>query len=383
MTIEGPRAATRDELPLVVDLADRVFRSSDETSMGRDFPLLFHEDNLHDLRIFADDGVPVAHVGMFRRDVCLLGTRHKSCAIGAVCTDAAYRGHGLGTRLVEDARRICLRDGVDLMLISGRRGLYRRLGYVTVGDHYYATARQDTLPGPAGYSLRPWAPEDLPALVRLHSAEPVRFVREPREFQGLLEAERIHNGEARTRVVVGEDDDRPVAYVTYKVPGTRGVPEDAVEVDEMSGSRTAIVHAVRDLFTEYGIEKVILNCLGGDGEMRTWAQRLGWPCESHGFRGTVGILDAERFWQACGPLFRERLGEERFARLSLEGGETSTIRCGDESLTLDMSGLTNLVFLPESRRGELELPLSPDGELAGLLSALFPMPFLEYGLNYV
>jgi len=384
MTIEGPHAATEEQLPGLIGLTNRVFRSRGETSMGRDFPLLFCEENLEGLRVFTDDGVPVAHVGMLVRDVSLLGTRHTSCAIGAVCTHPDYRGQGLATRLMADAVQQARARGVDLFLISGGRGLYRRLGYVTVGGYQCVTVESGRLPEGRGFRLRPWQERDLPALMRLRSSEPVRFVRGPEDFLTLLRAERAHDGRALTRVVLGPKSDAPLAYVTYKLPGTRSVPEDALTVEELAGSRAAVAHALRGVFDEQSVARIMIECPVCDLEMTALARRHRWTCEPHGFWGTVGIVEPRKFWDACEALFRERLGDERFGRLRLDAGPPMSVSLGDERLPLDgMADLTRLVFAMQEDPGRSRLTPPAGSELADALKSLFPLPLMVYGMNYI
>ena len=59
--------------------------------------------------------------------------------IQTVCVDAAARGHGLGTRLVEFAERRIFRDVPNVFLCVSSfnpraRALYERLGYEFVGE---------------------------------------------------------------------------------------------------------------------------------------------------------------------------------------------------------------------------------------------------------
>jgi hypothetical protein len=212
----------------------------------------------------------------------------------------------------------------------------------------------------------------------------VRFVRTPEEFLTLLRAERIHDGLADTRLVLAEGSDHVLAYMTYRRPGARRLPEGTVAVDEMAGSRAAIVNALGGLFDEYGVQKMMLNCLDSDMEMRTLVGRFGWPCEPHGFRGTVGIIEPMRFWEACAPLFRERLGDARFGKLCFASAAGGKLTYGEEKILLGgMTDLTRLVFLPERQRGELDLGLPADSGLAAVIRELFPLPLVEYGLNYV
>ena len=383
MTVEGPRPATLKEIPAVVALANSVFRPRGNASMSDEYPLLYAKENVENLRIFADDGRPISLVAMFERDIILAGTRHRSCAIGSVCTDPECRGQGLATRLVDDARAKALRDGCDVFLISGGRGLYRRLGYVDVGGYRRAVVDPGGLPARTGYRAREWTPWDLPVLVRLHSAEPVRFARTPEDYLTMLECRRIHNGAGDTRLICPGSGE-PVAYVTFRTPGAAGLEEHEISVDEMAGSRWAIVQALKALCKEYRARRAFVEFLDCDAEMAALARSLKWKVGPRGFRGTLGIIEPERFWQACAPLFEERLGAERFGRLKLKTNGGLHVEYGRERLKVDgMTGLTQLVFLPEGRRDELALGLLADSELAGVLAELFPLPLVSYGLNYV
>ncbi len=384
MTIEGPRAARAEELSGVVELADRVFRPREDTSMADEFPLLFNEANLENLRVFVDDGRPVSHVGMIERDIVLLGPRHRCAEIGAVCTDADYRGQGLATRLLHDARQEALRDGVDIFLISGARGLYRRQGYVQVGEFDTCTVTRKRMPERGPYRVRPPESEDIPALVRLHAAEPVRFVRPADDFRAFLATGRVVNAPGDVRLVCRKDGS-PVAYVAYWNPGERDLDADVLAIKEIAGSRAAIAAALPLLFEEYELGKVLLDSLGCDLEMHALAARHGWPSAPRQFGGTIGIIEPEGFLRACLPWFEELLGPAALTRVRFStSGEAVTIGCGEEKLELpDMEAFTRLVFLPGDRRGELELGLPPDSELRPLLDRVFPLPLPAYGLNFI
>jgi len=128
--IEGPRGAEVDELSEVLDLVNLVFRTSRgmKPTMQEEFPLLFNEKNVENLRIIKVDGKIVSHVGIFECDAIIHGCRLKVGMIGAVCTHPDYRGRGFATRLVEDAMSKMRRDGVNIVMISGIRRLYDRAG---------------------------------------------------------------------------------------------------------------------------------------------------------------------------------------------------------------------------------------------------------------
>jgi predicted N-acetyltransferase YhbS len=383
LTIEGPRGLKPEELESAVELADRVFRPGEDSSMRDEYPLLFREQNLDGLRVFAEDGRVVSLVGTLRRDVVLSGVRAGATCVGSVCTHPDYRGQGLATRLLDDARRKTIADGACLFLISGGRSLYRRLGYVGVGGQATWTVKPDRLPQKSPYRTRPWRPEDLPALVRLHSAEPVRFVRTPEDFATLLGTGQVVNAPGELRVIERRGLDEPVAYAACQVGGAAWEKKKALVIQEMAGARQAVVGALRALLEEHGARLAVIRHLDSDAEMRQIALSVGPGVEPVGFHGTVGIVEPARFWEACRPLFEERLGAE-YAALSFAAAEQVRIGRGDETLELDgMSAFTRLVFLPAHRRGELELGLGRSSALAAILERLFPLPLVDYGLDFI
>ena len=134
--MEGPRPVKPGELPSLTRLADTIFADGEEGLMLASFPLLFDESNFENLFVFAKRGRIVSHVGMAQRWACLAGCTVRVACIGAVGTYEEHRGKGLATSLFEAACGKALSDGVDLMMISGGRGLYLRAGAAEVGCDY-------------------------------------------------------------------------------------------------------------------------------------------------------------------------------------------------------------------------------------------------------
>lgn len=385
MSIEGPRAVRKGELRSAMELERRVFRMHWDSSPEWDLSIPDEGLDLERWRVFADEGRVVSVVGVSEHEISLLGVRHLGCCFGGVCTDPDYRGRGLATQLLIDARGQALRRGADIALISGSRGLYRRLGYVSVGGYHVCTVKRSRLPPGGGCVLRPWRPEDAPALVSICAAERARWVRTPQEFLERLKGGGVGGMSGETKIVCPRDRDEPVAYIAYQIGGWPWEKKDrnAVSVAEMGGSRWAIAQVLGALLDERKLSSLTLHCPDCDTEMAELARTFGWPAKPHGFRGTVGIIDPERFWQHCMPLFAERLGRERAGRLRLDANGSVRITYGCEAVELDgMGGITKLVFLPSRRRKELDLGLGADSQLARALDELFPLPLVDWGLNY-
>ena len=230
MAVGGLRDGGRDtrgegeELPAVTALVNRVFRR--ESDMPTEYPLMFAPENRDGLRIAVHHGVPAAHVGVCIRDALILGASVRVAGIGAVCTDPAHRGQGLASRLMEDARQYARAQGATLLLISGGRGLYHRLGYVTVGrfDRYAWTPAELQAARDPAIEVTGYRDDDLSEVVALHQREPIRFRRSASDWQKLLAARMLMNSPAELWLVRQRSE--TVAYLSGSVvaaPACRGI----------------------------------------------------------------------------------------------------------------------------------------------------------------
>lgn len=374
--IEGPRAARKDELEAVVALSDSVFRSG-RGGMGREFPTLFCEENCENLRIFLDDGRPVSLIGFTVRDTFIMGASVRVCNVGSVCTDPKYRNQGLATRLLEDVVLKSLQEGVEVMLISGGRGLYRRMGCINAGIyHIYPIPRGTGLPD-LPVVVSEWREEDIPDMVRVHQSEPVRYLRDAEEFLTLLEAKVLVNRPSDTWTV--KLDDEMVAYICVQRP-TEEKGIKTLKAYEIAGSRTAILAALPKLFDRYGVDRIDIHTFSADLEMRTLGRLIGLPYTPRGFHGTLKIIDLKGFFGAIEPYVSERLDDDEIWGLELDFEPELLFRYEDEEFKLS-SPQEVTAFIFGSLEHKRPVPRTPN--LSRILRKLFPMPLVDYGLNYI
>ena len=373
----GPRACAPSELPQLARLADAVFRSKGG-SMQAEYPLVFGEENLNFCRVIEEDGRIVSHVGVSIRDASLLGCSLRVASIGAVCTDAAYRGRGYASLLMEDARTLALGEGASLMLISGGRGLYHRLGYVNVGSFRSFTARAEILPVPAeGLRVEPCGAAQIPGLIALHQRLPVRFVRPADDWEKLLAAGMIMN--QRGDCLGVWEEGRLVAYAAVQRPRD-GAP---ARVREYAGSETALfaaLGAVARYYEAFGVEVV---AMPGTEDLARLLRNAGAEEKELAFTGTLGILDVDGFFACIHPYVRECLGAPTDA-LFLDLRQTNSISfeyAGERYALANRGQLTALVFGGSTEEAR-SIPEAPPG-VGEILKRIFPMPLLWYGYNYV
>jgi GNAT superfamily N-acetyltransferase len=383
MSLDGPTGACADQVGALIELANSVFRADGRSNMEDEFRWLYHRPDPENLRIFADAGRPVALIATFSRDVVLAGTRHRACLVGSVCTHPDYRGRGLATRLLADVRRRAVQDGCDLMLISGGRGLYERAGYVRGGDVRRYTVRPDQAPAPLpGARLEIVEPADVGPAVELHSLEPTRFVRPPQDFRMFLEAGYLACAPFDLWLV-REAGGAPLATVACRRPGP---DRPRADVREVAGSRVAAAGAFSGIMAHYGAEGLTWETGAHDAEAAALAAHGGWPVEPARFPGTLAVVEVAAFWRACAPLRRERAGGPAFDETALSENADGTIvlRCGRQQVTLrDRAAFTRLAFAAAGEGGGLPPDVARGSPLGALLDALFPLPLVQYGMNYV
>jgi predicted N-acetyltransferase YhbS len=364
-----------DELVALADLANRVFRGRRPGDMASEYPLVFDPGRLENMRIARLGSELVSHVGVCIRDAEILGARIRVASIGAVCTDPEHRGHGLASRLMDDALAYSKAERASLMLISGGRGLYHRLGYVQVGAFQAYSA--DAGDADAGVAVAELEPGDLSAVIHLHQAEPVRFLRPREDWDKLLAAGMLMNQKGDLLVVRSQG--RIAAYVAVQrpAPDPSGAPVRA-RVKEFGGSRSCIASALPAIASRYGAATVELVTGEWDIEWQVQAVARGWAPSQIPFPGTLGIIEPERFLRAVSPLLAERSAAVEIAAQ----GEGALLRSGSEQLEFRTVGeLTAFVF-----GGNTEEALSaprPSEALTRRLAGLFPLPLLWYGYNYV
>ncbi len=369
-----------EELAELGELCNQVFRTRRDGDMMREYPLLFDPANVDQLRVARSGGRIVAHVGLCLREVEILGARLLSASVGSVATLPEARGKGIASRLMEDATRHAVERGASLMLISGTRGLYRRLGYVEVGcfqAHSHRSAPRDASAGMQ--SMMEWTragTDDIETLKDLYDSEPVRFHRSADDWQRLLGAGMLMNQTAEVWLlrVAGAR----AAYAAVQWPMGPGAGENApLVVMEVAGYRPAITATLPFLSRQYGAEAAVW--VAGLHDAAPGALHLD-PSdrtEALPFPGTLAMIDEGRFLDCIAPLV-ERSGTK--VRMAAESDGVS-ITLGTQRQHLSRSEFTALVFGGETEDARAVPELEP--ELRAQLQLVFPLPLPWPGFNYV
>ncbi|MGE5529295.1 MAG: GNAT family N-acetyltransferase [Patescibacteria group bacterium] len=385
--MEGPRAITVDELPLIEELVNDVFRAPEGLPpiLFSLFPRLFHESNIEHIRAVFVDRRPVAVVNYLLDRIVIGGCPILAASISTVATRVDYRNQGLSSLLLDDTFGLMRREKVRLVFVSGSRGLYRRMGCHPAGMVWVGRVRRHELP-PAGQTALRLAGgmEAIPALHRLHAGEDPRFLRDESQFGLIHQAEpfaRAFGYQSHTWLIVRGGE--PVAYAIVAVPAA-----DRTEgrVLEYAGDRKALAGALLPIGARLGLETMEIAVPYGEGD-RQFLEHLrlaGGNWQAQTMPGTINLLDPAGLWSDLMPRFLRLMGEttaHRFA-LTLGEGETVNLHLGQEAVVIpDRERLVRLFFGAGGEKWP-DRPL-PAG-LQRALSSCFPLPLpWLLGLNYL
>ena len=346
--LDGPRAATPNEIPEVVRLSNSVFYPDGRIRMERVLPALFAESNVGAIRVIRDAGRLVAMAGMVISDLRLREVTVRAACIGSVCTTADYRGRGLAGLLMEDVFSHAASRGALVALISGGRGLYRRMGCIDAGLFTVIELVPTHQERASAITVRPWSEQDLPVLWELHEKEPVRFVRSRADMDRLVGARATFCRPVRTWIA--ETRGRPAAYLCVSGPDDRTGPGVTL-VREIAGDRTVVLAAAAAIQEAESAERMQIEVPASDA-LASLAARKGHSCRPAGMHGTLKVIDITAFRAALAPLFPEDA----------------------PVLPEDPADLAAAVFGSVERSAAV-----PDGARAGSL----PLPLPGYGLSYI
>lgn len=368
--LEGPRPAYEEEMPALSKLVDSVFGMSPPGDMFSLFPALFNEDNLPNLWVCADGDKIAGHVGYITRWLSLGGCSVKAGLMGAVATDPAYRGKGLASALVQRALWSAREDGADIMLISGNRTLYERIGAADVGRYAAVEVAADAAVKLArpGYSFAPVEWDDLDVLAELYTHRRAFFLRTQEDWSEAWTGYR--NGVRKGGLFKVLSDDEIVAYLVAGEPNKDG----RSDIAEWGGSENAMLSALSELITALGAKSVKLRFDAIRTRLCEKLESAGASVKYEGFGGTLAVLNFEQLMDRLYPWFEQCGNPEAIERSCMEFAGRCVLTLAEDAAGLAPIDTARLIFgTPDER----ELDVSH------LLTAGLPAPIAEYGLSYI
>ena len=367
--LQGPRCARPDELTSITELADCVFMQGRTGVMGDLFPRLFHEDNRENLFVFAEGGRVVSHVGMVEREARIAGCELRVACMGAVSTYEEFRGKGLASQLVRAALGKARADGVDVMLISGDRTLYRRVGAVPVGCDFRCVADADTtgrLHNPR-LRVRRAVEGDLAACAAAYNTKPVRFVRPMKEWSDFLDSRATAEGWHYLLIVEEEGAFRGYLAVA------RGHDWPCGDLAEFGGAPTAVAGALRSVSEATGEKLLRVTLQPHEDALRAALSQAGAAFAPVSVDGAWTIVNFTRLMGRLRPWIDQHAGSAAAQSMNCrEDEETCALSLRGETVTLSRAEMAQMIFnTPEG------IPPPPP------FRDVFPAPTIAYGIGYI
>lgn len=371
--IDGPRGTRPEEYQGLVQLVSTVF------SPGLDawLPMLFNQKNLENLRIIVVDGKPVSHVGIASGDASLAGCRVGIGRIGCVATYEEYRGRGYATLLMEDAMKKMDAEEMDLMMVSGGRGLYRRINCADAGTEAVAELQGGPLfPAPPEIETRPVGPDDLDFLRQAYFRKAAHFVRTREHMATLLSgAAGLHSQQSQLVIT------RRGRRAAYAILGWRKGHEKG-HVREHGGEAVALLDGLRAAMVELSLSLARLTTGWWDQDLLQEIRRREVTLEWDYAGGTMKILNPQRFLKRMRPLITRKVGKAVADGLTVEGTpDDLTLRLGEESVRLQGQHIAQFFFGTPDNREKAWLPKA--GPMRQALETILPIPRPLYEMDYV
>jgi predicted N-acetyltransferase YhbS len=360
------RRGRPEDVPALAKLSDRVFRPELEpgTGMVEEFPRLFHSDNAANLYFVTDsDDDPVSLVATYHSEIVVNGAKISAISIGSVATLPKHRGQGYASQILLLVMRPAWPHH-SVMVVSGSRGLYTRLGCVPFGGLIRIQWRIGGEPNSKlNYRRVQQMSEAAPALHRLYCAEPYRYLRSPAEMQAFLEATRAARYRSRSRgseVFTAVSQSRLVGYAVI-APGREG---NSVDVVEWAGSRLVLLDLIRHGARDFGAVTATWRGQPQDEALAAMLDERGIPSAPVANLGTIAVLNPERLVAEYHPLIYERFGGGLEAAGGKSGFEVAwsaaALAAGMPVPTSpDRAGLARWLFTDQG----LNLPLADAGGL--------------------
>ncbi len=386
--MDGPRAARIEELPLVEELANTVFRGEGyPKTMFQEFPDLYSEENIENIRVIAVDGKPVANINYLPSKVSIFSSTINIAMLGGVGTLPEYRGRGYATLLLKDCIDNMYKKGTDVLSVSGSRRLYWDAGCLHTGVVYYYTVKEDTEIKRGNFTgeeftVEEFRDEAFDELVRLYRAESVRYIRPYNLFRIMLKSKKFdYIKDTVKKTLLIRKNGLLKAYVL--VAGVRG---ETASICDSAGPGEIIISCLKRIMKAYGFDGIRGYVMPYQEDLISFCRDNGIALEKKKFPSTIKIINFESFMNNLRQYFREVFDNGFVNELSFRNeGRGGSFIYKDGIFTVPDGGkLNNLIFGGEELSDADYVCNTRYDEFMEFFKAVFPIPFVYTGnLNYV
>ena len=389
--LEGPRPAKVNELPEIVKLVSWIFGFEKYgVTVDKVLPHLFCENNVENLRVILCNGRIVSHVGIWEGALYFHGIQLKVGLIGCVCTHPDYRMRGYASMLVEDAFAKLRRDNTDLIMVSGARMLYSRVGCVESGilyDYRIPANRAKLLADCLdGVEVEEYMEDRILDLVEIYQKEPIRFRRSYEEFKLLVDRVSACGTKFKdyASILISYRMGKPIAYIALFKGWPGWLSSDLAVIVEYAGSRMAILRMLYDAMRVLKVNYIRLMAPYGDWDLITLLECYGLKSEASYAPASFAIPDPVKFIDKIKPYIEERIGIETGFKAASYDDHIELYALNESVKFKDSRMLIAILFGRPSFIQNRNDNITVDMEsIPRIFRRVFPIPSISYGLNYV
>ncbi|SHH88473.1 Acetyltransferase (GNAT) domain-containing protein [Clostridium collagenovorans DSM 3089] len=372
--MEGPRGAKKSEFPKVIDLINKVFRTDrgHNPTMKEEFPILLVEENIDNIRVIVEDGVPVSDVNFVQRQILIENASIEVASIGAVCTHPDHRGKGYSSLILDDVEKKMYEDGVDMLLVSGTRSLYARRGCTQTKNFMKYTIEPKNIE--MDLELREYNSSYLEDIMPMYNSAATRFYRSREDFEKLIESAVMPWGPFTYKRYVIFRENKLIGYVFMRIIE---VNEKFGQVIECFGESEDIFKILSNLGKDLKLKNVfyMVNKEDKKNHLKSYSK-----CEEFFQEGTVKVINFTKLMKNLSPYFKQYLNSAEMKELKFyEENNEYIIEFKNEILKIkDIVILNKLLF-----EGTSAVNDALSNEFKHVLDMIFPMPFpWVANLNY-
>lgn len=299
----------------VAKLCNLVFRKTEtpkHNDMHLQFPLMLSKENAENLMVAVDGERVASHLGTSLTPIIIDGVEIPYGQIGAVCTHPEYRGQGLGTELLYNSLENFKTNNINLITISGGRGLYRRNGAVDLG----CTGEFEVYPDNVENSevhIGFYEGGDIGIeLIDLYNKEPSRYKRTADEFKVLMDAMPVSVFRLPAITAVIRKDGKPIAYVSgYQDK------DNIFKTIEFAGNTEHIITLLSRIADKLKVSHAQISVHNIDERYDNFLQNVKLVNMKH-FNATFMILNPKGLFDQLQPILEKRGLHKTYAELPLD-----------------------------------------------------------------
>ena len=367
--MDGPRTLLPDERASLMHLVDDVFVPGEPGLMFRAFPQFFDAGNDLNHWVFVENGEVVAHAGMMTHDARIAGCAVRVGCVGAVASRESHRGQGLASRLMDLLCKSALERDMDFLLISGDRGLYRRMDAVPFAHEYTVTINAQAAAHAQHLPVRLVEADEqsLPAWEQAYAEKPAHFVRTREDWHAQMCARTGGMWTARFfSMHVGASCH---GYIVAAKPNAEG----QTDIIEFAGHPPAVQSAMAPLLQCVKAKTVRLRLQQTDGALLNNLRVAGANIAPGTTEGVLRLVRFAPFMDRLRPFIEKRVGHEAAEELRFEEKEGRCVFSDPaNTFSLTPAEAAQVIFGGPEKRA-----------LPGIWNRIFPLPLLAYGINYV